>query len=96
MEATQKPIVIKCVQEQMTKPAGKEKSSWFLLAELDRMIPPQTQRFMAHRTGGHVHAVEVDHTPLASAPDRVIAIITEALGDVAQTVVDLERIGRRV
>ena len=96
MAATQKPIAIKCVQEQMTKPAWKEKPSWFLLAELDRIIAPETQHFMAHRTGGHVDAVEVDHTPLASAPDRVVAIITEAAGDVASGLVDLERIGRHV
>ena len=83
METTQKPIAIKCVQEQMIKPAWKEKPSWFLQAGLDRMIAPETQRFMAHRTGGHVHAVEVDHNPLASAPDKVVAIITEAVGDVA-------------
>jgi hypothetical protein len=63
----------------MTKSAWKEKPSWFLLVELDRMIAPETQRFMAHRTGGHILAMEVDHTPLASAPDRVVAIITEAV-----------------
>jgi hypothetical protein len=38
MAATQKPIAIKCVQEQMTKPEWKEKPSWFLVAERDRMI----------------------------------------------------------
>lgn len=79
MAATQKPIAIKCVEEPMTKPAWKEKPSWFLVAEQDRMIAPETQRFMAHRTGGHILAVGVDHTPLASAPDRVVAIITEAV-----------------
>jgi pimeloyl-ACP methyl ester carboxylesterase len=79
MAATQKPVAIKCVQEQMTRPAWKEKPSWFLLAERDRMIAPETQRFMAHRTGGHILAMEVDHTPLASAPDGVVAIITEAV-----------------
>ena len=67
MAATQKPIAIKSVQEQMTKPAWKEKPSWFLVAERDRMIAPETQRFKAHRTGGQILAVEVDHTPLASA-----------------------------
>ena len=66
MEATQKPIAIKCVQEQMIKPAWKEKPSWFLQAGLDRMIAPETQRFMAHRTGGHIVAMQGDHTPLAS------------------------------
>jgi pimeloyl-ACP methyl ester carboxylesterase len=93
MAATQKPIAIKCVQEQMTKPAWKEKPSWFLLAERDRMIAPETQRFMAHRTGGHILAMEVDHTPLASAPDRVVAIITEAVDAVShEAVPDPQRI----
>jgi pimeloyl-ACP methyl ester carboxylesterase len=96
MAATQKPIASKCVQEQMTKPAWKEKPSWFLLAERDRMIAPETQRFMAHRTGGHILAMEVDHTPLASAPDRVVAIITEAVDAVLhEAVPDPPRIGRR-
>jgi len=96
MAATQKPIAVKCVQEQMSKPAWKEKPTWFLLADLDRMIAPETQRFMAHRLGGHVRAVEVDHTPLASAPDRVVEIITEAVENVAQAPLDPERIGRHI
>jgi pimeloyl-ACP methyl ester carboxylesterase len=96
MAATQKPIAIKCVEEPMTKPAWKEKPSWFLVAERDRMIVPETRRFMAHRTGGYVHAMEVDHTPLASAPDRVVAIITEAVDAATQEAAfDPQRIGRR-
>ena len=94
MAATQKPIAIKCIQEQMTKPAWKEKPSWFLLAERDRMIAPETQRFMAYRTGGHVLAMQVDHTPLASAPDRVAAMISEAADAVAHAaLLDTHRMG---
>ena len=96
MAATQKPIAIKCVEERMTKPAWKEKPSWFLVAERDRMIASGTQRYMAHRTGGYVHAMEVDHTPLASAPDRVVAIITEAVDAATQEAAfDPQSIGRR-
>ena len=95
MAATQKPIAIKCVEESITKPAWKEKPSWFLLAEKDRMIAPETQRFMARRAGGYIHAMEVDHTPLASAPDRVVAIITEAVDAATQApAFDSQRIGR--
>ena len=69
---------------------------WFLVAERDRMIAPETQRFMAHRAQGHVLAKEVDHTPLASAPDRVVAIITDAVDAVLQEAVpDPQRIGGR-
>ena len=51
---------------------------------------------MAHRAGSHILAAEVDHTPLASAPDAVVATITEAL-DVAthEAAFDPQRIGRR-
>jgi len=60
------------------------------------MIAPETQRFMAHRAGGHILAMEVDHTPLASAPDRVVAIITEALDAVLREAVpDPQRVGPR-
>ena len=96
MATTQKPITIKCVQEPMTKPAWKDKPSWYLVAERDRMIAPETQRFMAHRAGSHVLAMELDHTPLASSPDRVVAIITEAVDAASQEAAsDLQRIGRR-
>ena len=96
MAATQKPISINCVEEQMTRPAWKEKPSRSLVAERDRMIAPETQRFMAHRAGGYVHAMEVDHTPLASAPDRVAAIITEAVDAVTpDAALDPRRIGGR-
>jgi hypothetical protein len=95
MAATQRPIATRCVQEQMTKPAWKEKPSWFLVAERDRMIAPETQRFMAHRTGGRMLATQVDHTPLSSAPDPVLAIITDAVDAlVHEAVPDLQRIGR--
>lgn len=79
MAATQKPIAIQCIGEPMTKPAWKEKPSWFLVAQNDRMIAPETQRFMADRTGGHVVEMQVDHTPLASAPERVAAVIVAAV-----------------
>ena len=96
MAATQKPISINCVQAPMTRPAWKEKLSWFLLAERDRMIAPETQRFMAHRAGSHILARELDHTPLASAPDQVLAIITEAVDAITQKAAFYpERIGRR-
>ena len=80
----------------MTKPAWNEKPSWFLVAERDRMIASGTQRFMAHRTGGHILAMEVDHTPLASAPDRVVAIITEAVDAILHEAVSVpQEIGGR-
>lgn len=59
------------------------------------MIAPETQRFMAHRTGGHILAMEVEHTPLAFAADQVIAVIAEAVCAVAhEALLDSQTIGR--
>lgn len=79
MTATQKPIALKCLGEPMTKPAWKERPSWYLLAEKDRMISPVTQRFMAERMKAQIVSHAVDHTPLASAPESVVQLIVQAV-----------------
>ena len=79
MQATQKPIAIRCLGEALTHPAWKDKPSWFIIAEKDRMISPDTQRYMAERMRAHVHSLPVDHTPLASAPQEVVHVIAEAV-----------------
>jgi len=78
MDINQHPIALKCLGEPVTEPAWKQKPSWFLLATKDRMISPDTQRFMAERIGAKIHSLDVDHTPLASAPESVSRIIIEA------------------
>ena len=78
MAATQKPIAVKCLGEPMSKPAWKEKPSWFLIAEKDRMVSPETQRFTAERMKSKIVSLPVDHTPLASKPAAVAELITVA------------------
>jgi pimeloyl-ACP methyl ester carboxylesterase len=67
----------------MTAPAWRQKPSWFLVAEKDRMISPKAQHFMAARIGARIHSASVDHTPLASAPDAVAGVIVQAADAVA-------------
>ncbi len=76
--AVQRPIALKCIQEPVPKPAWKSKPAWFLVAEEDRMINPKTQHFMAERMRATVRSHAVDHTPLLSAPQKVVDIILEA------------------
>jgi pimeloyl-ACP methyl ester carboxylesterase len=76
--AVQRPIAVRCIQEPMPKPAWRSRPSWFLIAEEDRMINPNTQHFMAKRMGAKIVAHPVDHTPLITAPELVIDIIREA------------------
>jgi pimeloyl-ACP methyl ester carboxylesterase len=78
LEAVQRPIAVKCIQEKVPAPAWKTKPSWFLLAEEDRMIAPETQRYMAERMGAKIRTYHVDHSPMYTAPEVVVGVILEA------------------
>jgi pimeloyl-ACP methyl ester carboxylesterase len=77
-KVVQRPISVTCIQEPAPAPAWKSKPTWYLLAEEDRMINPETQHFMAERMKATVRSFAVDHTPLLTAPDKVVDIILEA------------------
>ena len=76
--AVQRPIALKSIQEKVAAPSWKKKPVWYLVAEEDRMINPKTQRFMAERMKATVRSFAVGHTPLFTAPDKVVEIILEA------------------
>jgi len=78
MAALQRPIAVRCIEEPAPAPAWKEKPSWFLLAQEDRMINPNSQQFMANRMGARIRRKLADHTPMLTAPDLVIDLILEA------------------
>ena len=78
LTAVQRPISVQCIQEVAPAPGWKEKPSWFLVAEEDRMINPKTQQFMAHRMGAKIHSSRVDHSPMYSATNLVTDVILEA------------------
>jgi pimeloyl-ACP methyl ester carboxylesterase len=76
--AVQRPLGVKCIQEPAPAPTWKVKPAWYLIAEEDRMISPQNQRFMADRMHAKIHSHPVDHTPMYSDPQVVIDVILEA------------------
>lgn len=78
MAAVQRPIALQCIQEKAPAPAWKTKRSWYLIAEEDRMISPETQRYMASRMGANIRSHPVDHSPMLTAPDLVVEIILDA------------------
>ena len=77
VRAVQRPISVHCIQETAPEPAWS-KPSWYLVAEEDRMINPETQRFMAGRMGAHIRSFAVDHTPMITAPEAVVEIVMAA------------------
>jgi pimeloyl-ACP methyl ester carboxylesterase len=75
MAAVQRPIAVQCIQEKAPAPAWKTKPSWYFIAEEDRMIQAETQRFMASRMGAITRSHNVDHSPMYKAPDLVVDLI---------------------
>ena len=82
LSAVQRPISPACITVPVGRPLWKDVPSWFLLAEDDRMILAETQRFMAKRMGATVRAHAVDHAPIVTAPHIVVEIIREAIRSV--------------
>jgi pimeloyl-ACP methyl ester carboxylesterase len=79
LAAVQRPIAVACIGVKLGRPLWKERPSWFLVAEQDRMILPDTQRFMAERMKASVRSHPVDHTPIVTAPGVVVDIIRDAV-----------------
>ncbi|MGC2122978.1 MAG: alpha/beta hydrolase [Xanthobacteraceae bacterium] len=79
LAAVQRPISLNCITVPVSRPLWKDVPSWFLMAEQDRMIVPETQRFMAERMKATIKAHAVDHTPSVTAPTAVVDIIRDAV-----------------
>ena len=82
LAAVQRPISPSCITVPVGRPLWKDVPSWFLLAEEDRMIVPETQRYMAERMKAKIKPHAVDHTPIVTAPSVVVDIIRDAISAV--------------
>ena len=83
LAAVQRPISLACITVPVGRPLWRDIPSWFLIAEDDRMIIPDTQRFMAERMKAKTKAYAVDHTPSVTAPAAVVEVIGEAIRSVS-------------
>lgn len=79
MAFTQKPIAGRCFEDKSGVPAWKSKPSWYQVSSHDRMIPPETQAWMAERIKPkRTVTLQASHASLASHPGDVAALIAEA------------------
>ncbi|MBI3452957.1 MAG: alpha/beta hydrolase, partial [Rhodospirillales bacterium] len=78
LAVNQKPIAVACLGEALDAAAWRQKPSWFLIPEEDRMVSPETQRFTAQRAGAQIVVAPIDHWPLASAAHTVSELIMRA------------------
>jgi pimeloyl-ACP methyl ester carboxylesterase len=85
MATTQKPLARRCFDDHTGEPAWKTKQSWYQVSAQDRMIPPETERWMAKRIGAR-ETIELDtsHASFATRPTQVLELITNAADAVIQ------------
>jgi pimeloyl-ACP methyl ester carboxylesterase len=58
--------------------AWKSKPTWYIVANNDRTVQPDLQRFLAKRMGATTRAVDSSHVPMLSQPGVVIDVIRAA------------------
>jgi pimeloyl-ACP methyl ester carboxylesterase len=78
MADSQVPWGNDAVNGAISNPAWRNKPSWYLLVTQDRMIPPDTQRFMSKRAGSNVVEVAGSHSIYVSQPEAVANLIEKA------------------
>ena len=63
----------------MTKAAWRTKPSWGIVAESDKIINPDLERFYYKRAGSHVTVIPgASHSVYESRPEQVAAVIEAA------------------
>ncbi|MBD2037144.1 alpha/beta hydrolase [Leptolyngbya sp. FACHB-321] len=82
MAVTQKPAASITFDQSMESAAWQTIPSWYLLAQEDRAIPPELQRFMASRMGAKTTEIRASHVPYISQPREVANLIIEAASSV--------------
>jgi len=62
--------------------AWRMKPSWYIVANNDRTVHPDLERFAAKRMGAHTYDVDSSHVPMLSRPDVVLDVIRAAASSV--------------
>jgi pimeloyl-ACP methyl ester carboxylesterase len=64
--------------QQVPGTAWQSKPSWYIVANNDRAVHPDLERFSAKRMGAHTFDVDSSHVPMLSHPELVIDVIRGA------------------
>ena len=62
--------------------AWKSKPSWYIVANADRTVHPDLERFAAKRMGARTYDVDSSHVPMLSHPDFVLDVIRTAANSI--------------
>jgi pimeloyl-ACP methyl ester carboxylesterase len=78
MAEAQVPWGLDALGGVISRPAWRDKPSWYLVATDDHMIPPPAQRAMADRAGATVTEVAASHSVYVSQPHATADLIRQA------------------
>jgi pimeloyl-ACP methyl ester carboxylesterase len=62
--------------------AWRTKPSWYVVANNDRTVQPDLERFAAKRMGAHTYDVDSSHVAMLSQPDFVLDVIRAAANSI--------------
>jgi pimeloyl-ACP methyl ester carboxylesterase len=78
MADSQVPWGVDALGGAISRPAWRDKPSWYLVTTDDRMIPPPAQRAMADRAGSTVNEVAASHSVYVSQARATAEVIKQA------------------
>jgi pimeloyl-ACP methyl ester carboxylesterase len=78
MAVAQKPISGAIFGQSISVPAWKTIPSWYLVAQQDRALNPDLERFYAKRMNAHTTEVRSSHLPFITHPREVATLIETA------------------
>jgi pimeloyl-ACP methyl ester carboxylesterase len=84
MWASHKPIHSAIFGQSNPAAAWRTVPSWFIVAQQDRVIHPDLERFYAKRMNAHTTEITASHVVFISHPNQVAKIILEAAGTVGR------------
>jgi pimeloyl-ACP methyl ester carboxylesterase len=78
MAATQKPISSSAFGASVGQAAWKTIPSWYVVAQEDRAINPELERFYAKRMGATTSEIKASHVVFISQPEAIARLIAQA------------------
>ncbi|MGF0117144.1 alpha/beta fold hydrolase [Promicromonospora sp. Marseille-Q5078] len=78
MAGAQRPGALASLVEPSGEPAWETIPSWYVVAQDDRIIPPEAERAMAERAGATTVEIRSSHSVMVSHPLQVLQVIKAA------------------
>jgi pimeloyl-ACP methyl ester carboxylesterase len=76
--ATQGVPDVDLFNQKLDGTAWRTKPSWYIVANNDRTVQPDLERFVAKRMGAHTYDLDSSHVAMLSHPDFVLDVIRTA------------------